>query len=472
MSLDEAKILVVQGLAGKAPRVNPSNDHWEVWDNDTQAWVDTNVIANGRSPYIDSDGYWVFFDDIQRQWYTTNVKAQGPQGEEGFSPSVVVSSINLGHRVTITDADGQHSFDVLNGSNGSDGYSPTVAVSDITDGHRVTITDKAHPHGQSFDVMDGEVEGAVRFDETQTLTDAQKNTACGNIGAIGRLEYDAIQQSLSALDADISLKADEADLPTKVSDLENDTGYITASQVPAAPVQSVNGKTGAVTLKTSDLRNDSGFITAQDVPAAPVQSVNSKTGAVTVREVPDAGGATVGQVLTKTADGLGWTTPAGGGDLPDYSHATDGQVLTKTQYGPRWADSVPSSGAALRLLYDGTFGPDDPDLMLQANLANLETGAAICGAIVGGKIGSATLVDATSPNDVKIYNLFAYDYVNDIVVFARTESNLIRTATLSGTVKSAPVFGTIPLGGLPTVTAADNGKILKVVNGVWTAVAE
>ena len=48
-----------------------------------------------------------------------------------------------------------------------------------------------------------------------------------------------------------------------------------------APVTSVNGQTGAVTLsiptKTSDLTNDSGFITS-----APVTSVNGQTGAVTL----------------------------------------------------------------------------------------------------------------------------------------------------------------------------------------------
>ena len=75
-------------------------------------------------------------------------------------------------------------------------------------------------------------------------------------------------------------------VPTKTSELTNDSGYITS-----APVASVNGKTGAVNLgaadvgalpdstvipsKTSQLTNDSGFLTA-----APVTSVNGKTGAV------------------------------------------------------------------------------------------------------------------------------------------------------------------------------------------------
>lgn len=111
------------------------------------------------------------------------------------------------------------------------------------------------------------------------------------------------------------LEAVEAAIPTKTSQLDNDSGFITS-----APVTSVNAKTGAVTLsaadvdaqptitvngiikgdgagnlseqetvaaelvdlptvptKVSELTNDSGYITAAQ---APVQSVNNKTGAV------------------------------------------------------------------------------------------------------------------------------------------------------------------------------------------------
>ena len=88
---------------------------------------------------------------------------QGQQGEPGVSPVVSVSDITGGHRVTITDAEGTHTFDVLDGGKGDPGqtgptgpagYSPTVTVTDITGGHRVTITDQQGQH--PFDVMDGE----------------------------------------------------------------------------------------------------------------------------------------------------------------------------------------------------------------------------------------------------------------------------------------------------------------------------
>lgn len=80
--------------------------------------------------------------------------------------------------------------------------------------------------------------------------------------------------NLSAQDTVAAELVDLPTVPTKVSELENDANYITAAQ---APVQSVNSKTGAVSL------------TASDVSAIP----STLTG-------------TAGQVLTKTADGQEW----------------------------------------------------------------------------------------------------------------------------------------------------------------------
>lgn len=77
------------------------------------------------------------------------------------TPSVeVTSSIVSGHRVfyfnfhNLKGADGQDGADGRDGIDGQDGYSPTIAVTDITGGHRVTITDKNGT--RQFDVMDGE----------------------------------------------------------------------------------------------------------------------------------------------------------------------------------------------------------------------------------------------------------------------------------------------------------------------------
>lgn len=131
--------------------------------------------------------------------------------------------------------------------------------------------------------------------------------------------------------SDVGALPDDTTIPTKTSDLENDSGFITS-----VPVQSVNGQTGAVVLdatdvgaiaqetdptvpswakqpnkptytasevgalpdtttiptKTSQLQNDSGFLstavtsfngsTGAVTYTAPVSSVNGQTGAVVI----------------------------------------------------------------------------------------------------------------------------------------------------------------------------------------------
>ena len=52
--------------------------------------------------------------------------AQGPAGSDGFSPTVTTVSIEGGTRVTITDADGEHTFDVMNGKDGGAAATPTI----------------------------------------------------------------------------------------------------------------------------------------------------------------------------------------------------------------------------------------------------------------------------------------------------------------------------------------------------------
>ena len=78
-------------------------------------------------------------------------------GEDGVSPSISVTDITNGHRVTIVDADNTYVFDVMNGATGEPGeagFSPTVDVYPITGGNRVVISDARGAH--SFDVMNGE----------------------------------------------------------------------------------------------------------------------------------------------------------------------------------------------------------------------------------------------------------------------------------------------------------------------------
>ena len=62
---------------------------------------------------------------------------------DGYSPTVSVEAIAGGNQVTITDKEGPHSFDVMDGA---DGFSPTVSIEDMPGGSEITITDKDGAH--------------------------------------------------------------------------------------------------------------------------------------------------------------------------------------------------------------------------------------------------------------------------------------------------------------------------------------
>lgn len=119
----------------------------------------TTISGGHRITITDKDGEHIF--DVM-DGLPGEPGQDGSDGSDGYSPTVSVTDITGGHQVTITDADGAHTFTVMNGLNGQDGsdgapgYSPEVTISTITGGHRVTITDEDHPLGQSFDVMDGQ----------------------------------------------------------------------------------------------------------------------------------------------------------------------------------------------------------------------------------------------------------------------------------------------------------------------------
>lgn len=176
---------------------------------------------------------------------------------------------------------------------------------------------------------------------------------------------------------------DKPTIPTTVSELENDAGYITS-----APVDSVNGKTGVVVLSASDVGayvKPSGGIPKSDLAStvqaslgladtalqsAPVTSVNTKTGAVTltandVGALPASYVAPVisvnGQTgnVTLDADDVGalpstYTAPVQSVDgktgavqiMP--TGGTTGQVLAKasgSNYDVEWVNQSGGGGA-------------------------------------------------------------------------------------------------------------------------------
>lgn len=175
----------------------------------------------------------------------------------------------------------------------------------------------------------------------------------GTESKIDKIEVNGVEQPIVDKTVNIAV-------PTKTSDLSNDSGYITNEALDGY------AKTDDIPTKTSQLNNDANYITAAQ---APVQSVNNKTGAVTlsaadVSAIPSTLTGTAGQVLTKTADGQEWKDVDIPTQLPNPNALTFTGAVTGSYDGSApLSVEIPSGGgsggsAALHLLAEGTLTED------------------------------------------------------------------------------------------------------------------
>lgn len=276
---------------------------------------------------------------------------QGPQGDDGVSPTITITNIQGGHRVTITDADhpsGQ-SFDVMDGQGGGSGGDMYKATYDATGdvelagGIAAYVADNAPAeifwctYGTT---TSAQIEAAYQAGQvpvcwynSRLYTMRYRNSSTNHrfVCLYGGTQYQISCQSNTWIpDAnvtfltshqDISGKQDKitavgllkgagggsvsaavagtdyaepSDIPTKTSDLTNDSEYMSwATDVTVNPGRMIklhvsgNELTSAVAgtdyqtplvagtdyaepsdipTKTSDLTNDSGFLTShQDI---------------------------------------------------------------------------------------------------------------------------------------------------------------------------------------------------------------
>lgn len=224
------------------------------------------------------------FVGTEAEWLASLKGGPGDPGTPGVSPAVTITAIEGGHRVTITDADGAHTFDVMDGV---DGRSPAITVTAITGGHRVTITDETHPFGQSFDVMDGdpgddyvltpqdkaEIAGMVPVPTVPT-EDISANTAARHTHENKAVLDGITVAKVQSWDGKGTYSKPSGGIPKTdlASDVQTSLGKAdTALQ--SAPVTSVNGKTGQVGLDASDV----GAVSTETY-AADMEEVNSELG--------------------------------------------------------------------------------------------------------------------------------------------------------------------------------------------------
>ena len=161
------------------------------------------------------------------------------------------------------------------------------------------------------DDINTDIPFADSFSKTRTIQQAN-----AVIGAYVNRNYKDNRQWLTELEN----KADRDEIPTKTSELDNDSGYITIEDIPPIPT------------KTSDLDNDSGYITIEDIPPIPTKTsdLDNDSGFIT-NTVNDLTNYTNNTDLTTLLNGKASKT-----DLDNLKNYVSGEVVIGT-----WIDTKP-----------------------------------------------------------------------------------------------------------------------------------
>ena len=322
--------------------------------------------------------------------------------------------------------------------------------------------------------------------------------------------------------------ATKADLPTKVSQLENDSKFINESALDGY------AKTADIPTKTSQLNNDSGYITANDVPVKSVDgatgdvvtnavktTVQTLTDAqkqqardnIGVVDVPTPSAENVGKIPVSKQVGDGYKYVMEDKSTSDLSLGLTGASVEQvpvvasvdTQGKPTtW---VPSSAPGI-LLVTITAEHDSGESKLICDRTNAE----IYEAFSAGKIVMADIPNWLSENRMRC--IYANDTTARFSVVTRgsaasaIQSFMVSTSTtlgvqtvimddeallitFTGSPDNAGRLITFDMMGAPfitqfngllygeqdgsvtslgVVTEDDNGKFLRVVDGMWQAV--
>lgn len=199
-TLEDLRYLVFEGMAGKAPRINTTNYHWEVYDNNTQSWVDTGISAVNGAP--GQDGYTPTISVAQgTDGITVTISDGRPSGTTAsyFIPN--------GQDYVLTNADKQEIADLLD-----DGV-PTLVTDWLDDnvtpvGSAVVVDSSLSIAGAAADAaMVGAALQRIQLpDEVkQTLLACFENVAW--ISDDGQDYYDALEEALYPTAGLVSISA-------------------------------------------------------------------------------------------------------------------------------------------------------------------------------------------------------------------------------------------------------------------------
>ena len=260
---------------------------------------------------------------------------KGQDGEDGFSPTATVTKEGKVATITITDKNGTTTAEVHDGEDGGGG-----GTSDYTD-----LENKPQ-------INDVTLSGNLSASDLGLATPSDIPDVSGLYekpsGGIPKTDLASeVQTSLGKADSALQSFTETDPTVPQWAKAESKPTY-TASEVGALPDDTV------IPTKTSDLQNDSGFLTS-----APVTSVNSKTGAVTL-SASDVGAGT----YSKPSGGIPKT------DLADAVQTSLGKADTAYQ---KPSGGIPSTDLASGVIPDVSGKADKVSNPTSGNFASLDS---------------------------------------------------------------------------------------------------
>lgn len=151
--IDDRVILIAGDVLVTVPQLQEMIEH-------ADELIDALEQMSQNPPYIGENGNWYVFNTNTLQYEDSGVDASITieiADVTAIAPDATPYVTNTG-----TDTDPIFHLFIPRGQTGQSGVSPSVTITPITGGTRVTITDADHPSGQSFDVMDGAGSGDMR----------------------------------------------------------------------------------------------------------------------------------------------------------------------------------------------------------------------------------------------------------------------------------------------------------------------
>lgn len=154
----------------------------------------------------------------------------GEKGDDGFSPVITIAEISGGHKVTITTANGEESFDIMDGKDGKNGTGSSIGEENVIESIKVNGVAQTVADDKSVDIT----VPTVDVDKNYVDTELAKKANTSDIPSLDGYVTDEILEAKGYLTKVPSEYVTDEELNAK--------GYLTSHQDISGKVDKVKGK--------------------------------------------------------------------------------------------------------------------------------------------------------------------------------------------------------------------------------------